>query len=253
MPRSIAPPLRPRPPAWVGDLLTGSDLLDDSIETCSSVRLVSRRGGRFTLLSGYVFLVAAFLWMLLIWDEGAPYWQIALAYVFIGAGVGLAGTPASHSLTGSVPVTRAGMASGTADLQRDLGGAIMQSIFGALLTAGYASAVSSQIAASDQSVTDSTQAALTKSFASAEAVAAQHPQYADAIVAGAKQAFLDGDDWAYLAGVVSVLLGAALVYFLFPRKEDEEALLAAYQAEDTGAATRRAGAPPESEPLGADA
>ena len=217
-----------------------------------SAKLVEERGSRFTLLSGYVFLVLAFLTMLLVWDEGAPYWQIAAAYVFVGAGVGLAGTPASHSLTGSVPVTRAGMASGTADLQRDLGGAIMQSIFGALLTAGYASAVSSQIAASDQSVTDSTQAALTKSFASAEAVAAQHPQYADAIVAGAKQAFLDGDDWAYLAGVVSVLLGAALVYFLFPRKEDEEALLAAYQAEDTGAATRRA-APLESEPLGADA
>jgi hypothetical protein len=34
--------------------------------------------------------------------------------------------------------SRAGMASGTADLLRDLGGAIMQSIFGALLTAGYA-------------------------------------------------------------------------------------------------------------------
>jgi hypothetical protein len=31
----------------------------------------------------------------------------------------LRGTPASHSLTGSVPVERAGMASGTADLQRD--------------------------------------------------------------------------------------------------------------------------------------
>jgi hypothetical protein len=29
------------------------------------------------------------------------------------------------------------MASGTADLQRDLGGAIVQSIFGTLLTAGY--------------------------------------------------------------------------------------------------------------------
>ena len=53
---------------------------------------------------------------------------------------GFAGTPASHSLTGSVPVRRAGMASATADLQRDLGGAIMQSILGALLTAGYAAA-----------------------------------------------------------------------------------------------------------------
>ena len=106
-----------------------------------SAKLIEARGSRFTLLCGYVFLFLAFLWMLLIWGEGSPYWHIAAAYIFVGAGVGLAGTPASHSLTGSVPVRRAGMASGTADLQRDLGGAIMQSIFGALLTAGYASAV----------------------------------------------------------------------------------------------------------------
>jgi MFS transporter, DHA2 family, multidrug resistance protein len=201
-----------------------------------SAKLVEARGARFTLLSGYVFLLLAFLWMLVIWDEGAPYWQIALAYVFIGAGVGLAGTPASHSLTGSVPVTRAGMASGTADLQRDLGGAIMQSIFGALLTAGYASAVSAAIAASDQDITDSTQAQLTKSFDGAEAVAAQHPQYADAITAGAKQAFLEGDDWAYTAGVVAIVLGGVLVYFLFPKRDEERRLLAAYHAEDTRAA-----------------
>ena len=50
-----------------------------------------------------------------------------------------------------MPVTRAGMASGTADLQRDLGGAIMQSIFGALLTAGYATAAAAAIAASPAS------------------------------------------------------------------------------------------------------
>jgi MFS family permease len=198
-----------------------------------SAKLVEARGARFTLLLGYVFLFLAFLWMLLLWNEGSAYWQIAVAYVFIGAGVGLAGTPASHSLTGSVPVTRAGMASGTADLQRDLGGAIMQSIFGALLTAGYASAVSAEIGASGKDVTSSTQAALTKSFDSAEAVAQQHPQYADAIIAGAKQAFLEGDDWAYTAGVVAILLGAVLVYFMFPKHEEEERLLAAYHEEDT--------------------
>jgi MFS transporter, DHA2 family, multidrug resistance protein len=203
-----------------------------------SAKLVEARGARFTLLCGYVFLFAAFLWMLLVWDEGSSYWEIAAAYVFIGAGVGLAGTPASHSLTGSVPVTRAGMASGTADLQRDFGGAIMQSIFGALLTAGYAASVSAQITASDQSIADSTQAQLTKSFDGAEAVAAQHPQYADAIVAGAKQAFLDGDDWAYTAGVASILLGAALVYFMFPGHDEEKQLLASYRAEDTAVRNR---------------
>jgi MFS transporter, DHA2 family, multidrug resistance protein len=202
-----------------------------------SAKLVEARGARFTLLFGYVFLFFAFVWMLLLWNEGSAYWQIAAAYLLIGAGVGLAGTPASHSLTGSVPVTRAGMASGTADLQRDLGGAVMQSIFGALLTAGYAASVASQIAASDQKITDSTQAALTKSFDSAEAVAQQHPQYADAIIAGAQQAFLDGDDWAYTAGVVAIALGAVLVWFMFPKHDEEKQLLAAYHAQDSGEVT----------------
>ena len=102
-----------------------------------------------------------FLTMLLLWDEGTPYWQVGLAYAFVGAGVGFAGTPASHSLTGAVPVRRVGMASGTADLQRDLGGAIMQSIFGALLTAGYASAVATSIAAAPDAstISDTTQTA----------------------------------------------------------------------------------------------
>jgi len=198
-----------------------------------SAKLVEARGARFTLLCGYVFLFAAFLWMLLLWKEGASYWQIAVAYIFIGAGVGLAGTPASHSLTGSVPVTRAGMASGTADLQRDLGGAVMQSIFGALLTAGYAASVSSQIAASDKSITDSTQAALTKSFASAEAVAGQHPEYSSAIISGAKVAFLQGDDWAYAAGVIAIVLGAVLVFFMFPKHDEEQRLLALYHETDS--------------------
>jgi MFS transporter, DHA2 family, multidrug resistance protein len=200
-----------------------------------SAKLVEERGARFTLLAGYVPLVLAFGWMLLIWDEGAPYWQIALAYAFLGIGIGLAGTPASHSLTGSVPVKRAGMASGTADLQRDLGGAIMTSIFGALLTAGYAAAAGAEITASDKHVTDSTQAALTKSFASAADLAERYPQYSDQIIAGARTAFIQGDQWAYLAGIIAILGGATLVFLFFPKHDDERRLLAEYHAQDTGA------------------
>ena len=142
-----------------------------------------------TLLTGYVFCLLGFVAMLTLWDEVSPYWQVALGYALVGIGVGFAGTPASHSLTGSVPVTRAGMASGTADLQRDLGGAIMQSILGALLTAGYATAFAAAIAGSADAdkVSDSVEAQLTKSFAGAEQIAKQYPQYADAITAGAKQ------------------------------------------------------------------
>src|SRR3954464_897887 len=202
-----------------------------------SAKLVETRGARFTLMCGYVFLVLAFATMLLLWKPDIPYWKVGLAYVFIGIGVGFAGTPASHSLTGSVPVRRAGMASGTADLQRDLGGAIMQSIFGALLTAGYAAAAGAAISAppNGQQINDGVANELTKSFAGAEAVAQQQPQYAAQITAAAKQSFLDGDHWAYTAGLVAVLLGAALVFFMFPRKADEQRLLAEYAAEDAEA------------------
>jgi len=200
-----------------------------------SAKLVETRGARFTLLLGYFFCLLGFLTMLLLWKAGIPYWKVALAYCFMGVGVGLAGTPASRSLTGSVPVKRAGMASGTADLQRDLGGAIIQSIMGALLTAGFATAVSKAIASAPNKslITNNVQNALTKSFSSAESVANQYPHYASAITAAARSSFVSGSDWSYVAGIIAVVFGAALIFFLFPGKQDELRLLAEYQAQDT--------------------
>lgn len=203
-----------------------------------SAKLVESHGSRFTLLVGYLCVLLGFVTMLVAWDQGTGYWSVGLAYAFVGAGVGFAGTPASHSLTGSVPVTRAGMASGTADLQRDLGGAIMQSILGALLTAGYASAFTAEIASSPDAskVTDQVQTELTKSFSSAANTAEQYPQYSDQIVKAARDAFVDGQDWAYLAGIIAVVLGAGLVALLFPKHQGELDLLARYRAEDEAAA-----------------
>jgi len=205
-----------------------------------SAKLVEARGARFTLLLGYLFCLLGFLTMLLLWGEDIPYWKVGLAYGFVGIGVGFAGTPASHSLTGSVPVTRVGMASGTADLQRDLGGAIMQSILGALLTAGYAAAVGAAIASSPDAdkVTDQVAAQLQKSFAGAISVADRYPKYADQITRAAKESFLQGDRWAYTAGIVAVLVGAALIAVFFPKRDEERRLLAAYHAEDTEGDTR---------------
>jgi EmrB/QacA subfamily drug resistance transporter len=199
-----------------------------------SAKLIEAYGARFTLLAGYVFCLLGFLTMLLLWEDNSPYWQVGLGYAFIGLGVGLAGTPASHSLTGSVPVRRAGMASATADLQRDLGGAIMQSILGALLAAGYATAFTKQIAASPNAnnVSTSVEAQLTKSFSSAANTASQYPQYAKQITSAAKTSFVDGANWAYTAGIIAIVIGAVLVFVMFPRHDHELELLAEYHAED---------------------
>ena len=127
------------------------------------------------------------------------------------------------------------MASGTADLQRDLGGAIMQSIFGALLTAGFATAMGAAIAASPGQLRGHRAAwsPSSRSPSRAPPTPPQHyPQYASQITAAAKSSFLDGANWAYAAGIFAVLAGAALVFFMFPKKDDEEALLASYHNGD---------------------
>jgi EmrB/QacA subfamily drug resistance transporter len=203
-----------------------------------SARLVESHGSRFTLLLGFAFCLAAFAVMLVLWDENASYFVVGLGYFLVGTGVGFAGTPASRSLTGSVPVTRAGMASGTADLQRDLGGAIMQSIFGALLTAGYAASFSSQISGSPNAdkVSEQVQNELTKSFSSAANTAEQYPQYAMQIVGAARTSFLDGGDWTYAAGMIAIALGIAIVFFLFPKRDEEQRLLERFHAEDAAQA-----------------
>jgi hypothetical protein len=83
-----------------------------------------------------------------------------------------------------------------------------------------------------QNISNDVESELTKSFSSAEATAERYPQYASEIIAAAKTSFLRGDRWAYLAGIMAILIGGAIVFFLFPRKDEEEALLAQYDAED---------------------
>ena len=208
-----------------------------------SARLIHAKGARFTLLTGYAFILAGLLVALLLWQEQVGFWPVLAVFLLVGIGVAFAGTPASRSLTSSVPVSRAGMASGTADLQRDLGGAIMQSLVGAVLTAGYVASFAAAIAASPESETISAgvQVQLQKSFAGASDVAERYPHYAEQIVAAAKSSFLAGETLSLMVCLAVVLGGAVLVWFCFPRREREEQLLAEYAATDAGDGARRPG------------
>ena len=198
-----------------------------------SARLIERHGSRVTLLIGYVAVGCGFLIMWFGWGDDTPYVLVGAAYACLGIGVGIAGAPASRSLTDSVPVSRAGMASGTADLQRDLGGAVMQSILGAILTAGYAASFNAKVADAPTSVSQDVIDQLTKSYAGAESIAAKYPQYSDQIVAAARDSFVHGQDMAFAAGVVTMLLGTVLVWFAFPDRRREIEMLAEFEREDS--------------------
>jgi hypothetical protein len=83
----------------------------------------------------------------------------------------------------------------------------MQSILGAVLTAGYAAAAGAAIAAAPNGaqINDKAESELTKSFSSAADTAAQYPKHASEIIAGARSSFLQGDEWPYVAGIVAIV------------------------------------------------
>ena len=114
-----------------------------------------------------------------------------------------------------------------------------QSIVGALLTAGFATARGAADAASPDSsdVTSSVQSELTTSYSTAADTAQRYPQYSSQITAAAKSSFLDVANWADAAGSLAVLAGATLVFFMFPKYHAEEELLVTYLDADRTPAT----------------
>ena len=81
-------------------------------------------------------------------------------------------------------------------------------------------------------MTDGTQSQLELSYSSAADLAAQNPAFSDQILAAARSSFIDGDQWAYLAAMVAVMIGGILVFLLFPKKQEEEAMRAEYKSLD---------------------
>lgn len=197
--------------------------------------IITRSGSRLSLVLGLVSVALAFTVMLITWRDDAWIGWILLAYGLIGLGVGLAATPASRALMGSVPPARAGMGSGFLDLTRDFGGAVLQAIMGGLLATAYAAHITRDLNSlppdEASQVGSSTAQAMTESFTSAAEVAQQYPSNVqDQILTAAATAFTAGKSWAILIALVLTLVGLLLVWLLFPRKAAEEAYYAQVQA-----------------------
>ena len=141
---------------------------------------------------------------------------------FVGIGVGFAGTPASHSLTGLGAGQRArdGVGHGRPPARPRRRDHAVD-----LRRAAHRRATPRRsrraIAASPDAATSrpASRAQLTKSYASAEDVAAAVPAVRDRrSSAGGQGVVPRRRRVAYLAGIVAVLIGAALVFFVFPRR-----------------------------------
>jgi EmrB/QacA subfamily drug resistance transporter len=99
-----------------------------------SARIGQRGCGVLGLL-----LVATGLAILATLDGGSSYWHIVVGLLPLGAGMGLAMTPATTAVTDALPTALQGVGSAMNDLSRELGGALGIAVLGSLLSASYRS------------------------------------------------------------------------------------------------------------------
>ncbi|MCX4744277.1 MFS transporter [Kitasatospora sp. NBC_01287] len=171
-----------------------------------SPKLSTRFGVRRPWLIG-LLLVAAGLALFTQLGRASSYGLLATALLVLGAGMGLAMTPATTAITDALPPALQNVGSAMNDLSRELGGALGIAVLGSILSASYRSHLSLPGAP------DHVVAAAHSSLAAAAAMGGP-------VLDHARTAFLAGMHDALLGGVAAALLAALAVGLLLRHTTD---------------------------------
>ena len=101
-------------------------------------RLAARAGALRACLLGLLLITAGLLVMSRL-DADSSYWLLLAGLLPLGAGMGLAMTPATAAITDALPAAKQGVGSAMNDLARELGGALGIAVLGSLLQSTYRS------------------------------------------------------------------------------------------------------------------
>lgn len=101
-----------------------------------SPRMAVRAGQLKTCVLGLALLTAGLI-VLSRLNESSPYPLLLAGLIPLGAGMGLAMTPATGAITDALPAAKQGVGSAMNDLARELGGALGIAVLGSLLQSGY--------------------------------------------------------------------------------------------------------------------
>jgi EmrB/QacA subfamily drug resistance transporter len=187
-----------------------------------STFLVARFGTKVIVTVGLV-AVAAALFLMSRTTLSSGYALVAVVLVVLGLGMGIAMAPATDSIMGSLPPSKAGVGSAVNDTTRELGGALGVAVLGSLTSATYAShlAHSQQLTALGNAGPQgaSAAAAVRSSIGGASMVAGSLPaDTARTISTLANNAFVSALDHTVIVGGVIALFGAVVALLFLPSR-----------------------------------
>jgi predicted MFS family arabinose efflux permease len=204
-----------------GPLSTGVRLLPVAtlvgISSVLGTRLAVRSGTKLVVAGGLLSLATGLAWAATN-SATTDYTTIAGAMVFIGAGIGLTGAPATESIMGAVPEAKAGIGSAINDATRITGGTLGVAVIGSIYASLYSSRLGKLL---PSALPPDLAAGAHRSVGTAFGTAAQlgatgQTGLATSLHEAASTAFFHGFEAAVLAAAGIALAGSVMALVLIP-------------------------------------
>ncbi len=145
------------------------------------------------------------------------YVHILIGFCFVASGMALTMAPATESIMGSLPPSKAGVGSAMNDTTRQMGGALGVAVLGSVFATVYRPGMADRLAGVGLSGEQLERAQ--DSIGGALQVAGELPGgAASELIAIAKQQFVDGMQLALFVAVGVVLAAAAIVFAYLPAR-----------------------------------
>ena len=170
-------------------------------------RLAARAGAVRACLLGLLLITTGLLVLSRLGTDSS-YWLLLCGLLPLGAGMGLAMTPATAAITDALPAAKQGVGSATNDLARELGGALGIAVLGSLLQSSYRSGL--DVSGMSAQTADHARSSL-----------ALASRLGPSVAQDAQAAFTDGLQFALTFAAGAVALGAVVVVALLHRGDDQ--------------------------------
>ncbi|RIK39913.1 MAG: MFS transporter [Chloroflexi bacterium] len=191
-----------------------------ALVAASSARVAARLGAKLTVALGIAIAGTGLLMMSQVYDLETSIPLVVAPTLALACGMGLAMSPATNSIMGSIPVSKAGIGSAMNDTNRQLGGALGVAILGTIMNAGYLDGIQ-RLQDSLPVLPGQVFAAISNSVQAAHIVVQDPhvPSFArEAIVSAANRAFVDGMTQAIFVGSLLMFAAALLTLAILPAR-----------------------------------
>lgn len=172
-------------------------------------RIVKRLGVQRAAPLGLALMAVGFATLALL-DTTSTYWLLLAGLVPLGAGMGLATTPATHAIVSSLPQAKQGVGSAVNDAAREVGGALGIAILGSILNDAYRNGMASAVRSLPSELAEPVQHSLGFTLQLAE----RRGDSLSGLAATAQQSFVDGLSTALVIAALTLTGTAALVAML---------------------------------------